>query len=65
VPSRLLLLGGGAAMRNLPEYLGVRLGLAVHPWRLSPNDTGEVVDDALFATAAALSAVAWEEQPCT
>jgi Tfp pilus assembly PilM family ATPase len=61
-PKCMWLLGGGAGIRNLPEYLSKSVGLPALPWTLNPDrsDTG----DASYAIAAALSALSWEDRPC-
>jgi Tfp pilus assembly PilM family ATPase len=64
-PARLWLLGGGASIQHLPAHVSERVGLPVDAWRL-PGAAGEVSnDEAMFAAAAALSALPWEAQPCT
>jgi type IV pilus assembly protein PilM len=62
-PKRIWLLGGGAAIRHLPEYLASHLGLPVQPWSIDA-DRREAAD-AQYAVAAALSILTWEGQPCT
>ncbi|MHC4403475.1 MAG: pilus assembly protein PilM [Planctomycetota bacterium] len=62
--SRLRLLGDGAVVTNLPAFLSDRVGVPVDVWRL-PRAQGDADDasghhPAVLATAAALSALAWE-----
>lgn len=66
VPERIVLCGGGALVRNLPERLAAETGIETRGWSM-PADHGHPArqDDALFAVAAALSVLAWEKQPCT
>jgi type IV pilus assembly protein PilM len=62
-PTALWLLGGGASMRNIGPYLAHELSLPVHVWALPAN--GELIPcaagprAAVFASAVALSALAW------
>lgn len=66
MPTRLWLLGGGATIRNLPGYLEDEISLPAAPWRLtSSGDNGESDSDPLFAAAAGLSALGWEDSICT
>lgn len=57
-PAHLCVMGGGAAIRNMDLLLQQQLGLPVRNWTLrgSPSESVSPV----FATAAALSALAWE-----
>lgn len=67
-PQRLWLLGGGALVRNLPEYFTQALSLPVSAWELdsgvaerdAPAAGPERRSAALFGVAAALSSLAWE-----
>ena len=58
IPAHLCMVGGGAAIRNMDLLLQQQLGLPVYNWTLrgSPSESVSPV----FATAAALSALAWE-----
>jgi Tfp pilus assembly PilM family ATPase len=62
-PTSLILMGGGASVRNIGPYLSAALDMPVTPWHV-PMDRG--IDDmlggpraALFGPALALSALAW------
>lgn len=62
-PASLVLMGGGASVRNIGPYLSAALDLPVAPWQL-PMD--RAIDDmlagrraALFGPALALSTLAW------
>jgi type IV pilus assembly protein PilM len=62
-PAGICLFGGGALVKNLPEYLGRQLHLPVNPWALnegSPNKT-----DALYGVSAGLSSLAFENSRCS
>ena len=62
-PTAIWLLGGGASMRNIDAFLASALKLPVHVWQMPPE--GEPIAcasrrrAAMFAGAAALSALAW------
>jgi Tfp pilus assembly PilM family ATPase len=58
IPAHLCMVGGGASIRNMDLLLQQQLGLPVSNWTLrgSPSESVSPV----FATAAALSALAWE-----
>jgi Tfp pilus assembly PilM family ATPase len=60
---QLCLFGGGALVKNLPEYISERLEMPAAPWSLSRGEAA--VDDALFGVAAGLSALAWEDAACS
>lgn len=65
-PEELVLFGGGALIRNLPQFLAAEVGLSTRPWQLSSTDASHGPwDDALFGVAAALSALAWETDACS
>jgi Tfp pilus assembly PilM family ATPase len=63
-PAAVWLMGGGASMKSIPAYLAKALSLPVHVWSMPPQD--EPIDcaagnrAAVFGSAAALSALAWE-----
>jgi len=61
-PTSVWLMGGGASMRNIGPWLSHRLQIPVQVWNL-PCEEGIAAADgkssALFAGAAALSALAW------
>ncbi|MEM8945438.1 MAG: pilus assembly protein PilM [Planctomycetota bacterium] len=63
-PSHLYLMGGGAMISGLDQHLAKRLELDARNWRLPNIDNRNLpIDeraDCLFATAIALSALAWE-----
>lgn len=58
VPGYVCLMGGGAAIRNMDQRLQHEIRLPVHNWTLR-GSTAESVSPVL-ATAASLSALAWE-----
>jgi type IV pilus assembly protein PilM len=62
-PTAIWLMGGGASLRNAASYLEHALGTPVHVWKLSPEQAPIpcAADHraAVFAGAAALSALAW------
>ena len=58
IPSHLCLIGGGAAIRNVASLLHQKIRLPVQDWTLR-SSTAESVSPVL-ASAAALSALAWE-----
>ncbi len=58
IPQQLWLFGGGALLRDMPEHISSVTGITARPWVLSPGDPGAETD-AMFGTAAALSALAW------
>jgi Tfp pilus assembly PilM family ATPase len=64
-PKRLWLLGGGATITNLSEYLATRIGIPTAPWNLSPNslESRDSIEP-LYGVAAGLSLLAWEANPC-
>lgn len=62
-PQQLCLFGGGALIKNLPEYVSDRLGMPARPWCLRADEP--VGTDPLFGVAAGLSSLAWEETPCS
>ncbi|GAA4472870.1 hypothetical protein [Novipirellula rosea] len=64
-PSELVLLGGGASIRHLPECLSHQLGIAAQTWCLPTTKPHEAADDAQFGVAAALSALRWEQRSCS
>jgi type IV pilus assembly protein PilM len=62
-PSAIWLMGGGGSMRNVAQWLAQELQLPVHIWTI-PSDGASLTcaegsRSALFAGAAALSALAW------
>ncbi len=61
--SQICLFGGGALVKNLPEYLSQQLHLPVAPWTLG----GERSDpsDALYGVAAGLSCLQGEAVSCS
>jgi len=61
-PTRLWLAGPGGVIPNLAAILQESLELPTSAWRLPGSDDA---DDAVYATAAGLSALAWENSPCT
>lgn len=64
-PQRIWLFGGGAMIRNLPQYLQQGTQLPVAVWRLpGTNDAAPNAQDALFGVAAGLSQLAWEKRTC-
>jgi Tfp pilus assembly PilM family ATPase len=61
-PNRMLLCGGGATVRRMDTLLSLRLDLPVDTWRLSRPDAEPTTPagiEPLLASAAALSALAW------
>ncbi|EMI21470.1 type IV pilus assembly protein PilM [Rhodopirellula maiorica SM1] len=64
-PSELVLLGGGASIRHLPEGLSKQLGIPTSTWCLPTSQPHEAADDAQFGVAAALSALRWEQRSCS
>jgi Tfp pilus assembly PilM family ATPase len=62
-PSAVWLLGGGASLKNFGPYLSESLSLPVHVVELLPDDQpiacAAGARSAIFANAAALSALAW------
>ena len=65
LPDAVVLAGGGACIANVEGHLQTRLEMPVAAWRLpgsSPNGTTDGTSVALFAQAAALSALAWGER---
>ena len=58
MPSHVCLIGGGAAIRNVDSLLRQKIRLPVHSWTFRSSSTESV--SPVFATAAALSALAWE-----
>ena len=63
-PQRLVVAGGGALVPGLPEVLAAETGLKVRLWSLASEGNSRP-DEALYAVAAALSSLAWEETSCT
>lgn len=61
-PQQVCLFGGGALVKNFPEYISERLGMPAVPWSLSQEEVDRT--DALFGVAAGLSSLAWEESAC-
>lgn len=65
-PKFLYLLGGGAMIKNLDSVLSTQLGIKAANWHLPgehPSNGGvEYRAECLFATAIALSTLAWEPQ---
>ncbi|HEX5471337.1 MAG TPA: pilus assembly protein PilM [Lacipirellulaceae bacterium] len=63
-PAAVWLMGGGASMRNVAPYLANVLPLPVHVWNLAqdsePIACAAGSRAAVFGSAAALSALAWE-----
>ncbi|HEY7688280.1 MAG TPA: pilus assembly protein PilM [Dongiaceae bacterium] len=64
-PEAIWLMGGGASLRNLGRRLAHEFGLPVHVWKLPCENSSPpcVAGDraAIFAGAAALSALAWRD----
>jgi Tfp pilus assembly PilM family ATPase len=61
-PGAIWLLGGGASMRNVREYLSRVLPIAVHVWKIdsaAPISCATGRRSAVFGGAVALSALAW------
>ena len=62
-PAAVWLMGGGASMRNVAEYLAQMVGLEVHIWMMpsdqAPIDCAAGSRAAVFSGAATLSAAAW------
>ncbi len=58
MPSYVCLIGGGASIRNVDSLLRQKIRLPVHGWTYRSSSTESV--SPVFATAAALSALAWE-----
>lgn len=56
---RLWLFGGAATIPNLAAHLSEKIGLHVQPWRLGGGEDAGDATEALFGSAAALSALAW------
>lgn len=56
---RIWLFGGAATIPNLARQLAEKIGLDVVPWRLGGSGRNEDPSEVLFASAAALSALAW------
>ena len=65
-PSRIVLLGGGAAVKNMASYLDDRMDLPVQIWHLNAAASAAVGDRRLaiemFGSAIALSSLAWTTQ---
>jgi type IV pilus assembly protein PilM len=57
-PSRVCLMGGGGLIKNLPMLLESKLQIPVELWALP--DTPSDLSDPLYAVAAALSSLAWD-----
>ena len=57
-PQRLCLLGGGALIKNMPEYLQQNVSLPTAAWQL--DTTRSDSSDAFYGVAAALSSLAWD-----
>src|SRR5262249_31145428 len=66
MPKKIILLGCGALVAQLPETLAAETGLCVQRWSL-PVASGQPAraEEALFGVAAALSSLAWEDSACT
>jgi type IV pilus assembly protein PilM len=62
-PARLSLFGGGALVKNFPEYLSHQLQLPVNAWSL--DDASFNKTDALYGVACGLSSLAFESSPCS
>jgi len=62
-PRQVCLFGGGALVKNLPEYISERLDMPAAPWSLAADQADPT--DALFGVAAGLSALAWEDAACS
>jgi type IV pilus assembly protein PilM len=62
-PAAIWLMGGGAAMRNVADYLSQIVGLPVHIWSLTAEEAAGACTAgtraAVFSAAATLSAAAW------
>jgi Tfp pilus assembly PilM family ATPase len=62
-PQRLCLFGGGALIKNLPEYLSQQLKTPASPWTLDRERRDPT--DALYGVAAGLSSLKWEPSLCS
>ena len=62
-PSEMQLLGGGAQIKNLSEYLQHKLQVPTKFWSLEENPSDS--STAMYGVAAALSSLAWENETCT
>jgi type IV pilus assembly protein PilM len=62
-PARLCLFGGGALVKNFPEYLSHQIQLPVNAW--SFDDASSNSTDALYGVACGLSSLAFESSPCS
>ena len=64
-PTLLWLMGGGASVRNIGPYLSAKLEMPVSIWSVptdgEPDGTNLGRETALFASAFALSALAWRD----
>ena len=58
-PSKLVMFGGGAAVKNICKYLGARVELPVECWNLGSTSHDNDVPCALLGPAIALSSLAW------
>lgn len=62
-PAKIVLFGGGAAVKHITSYLAERSGLPVQTWRLAGAASDEAQDRRLpiemFGPAIALSSLAW------
>ncbi|GAA5507634.1 pilus assembly protein PilM [Novipirellula caenicola] len=65
IPTELVLFGGGASIRHLPDCLSEQLGVPALTWRLPTSKPHEAADDSQFGVAAALSALRWEQRSCS
>ena len=62
VPTKLVLFGGGGALKNIAPYLAERLELPTEPWTLNGRGTTETsVPVQLLGPAIALSSLAWSK----
>lgn len=62
VPDRLLLFGGGAAIKNVDQFISEKSGMPVANWSLpiqGPDGSGRKPPWALLGPAIALSSLAW------
>ncbi len=62
-PARLCLFGGGALVKNLPEYLSHQIQLPVNAWSL--DDASSNRTDAMYGVACGLSSLAFESTSCS
>ena len=62
VPTEIMLFGGGALVKRMPEFIANEVHLPVRAWSMVEHDSAQPRQDAaLFGVAAALSALAWSD----